>query len=86
MKDIFDGFAGGLESPATHVLAATPSDTADLTHASRAINVAGAGAVRVTTIGGTTGIVYVAAGVPFPIRATRIWQTGTTATGIAVLY
>ncbi len=86
MKDNFDGFAGGLESPATHLLAAAPSDGTDLAHASRAINVAGAGAVRVTTVGGTTGTVYVAAGIPFPVRATRIWATGTTATGIVVLY
>lgn len=86
MKDIFDGFSGGLESPATHVEAATPSDTADLANASRAINVAAAGAVRVTTVGGSVGTVFVAAGVPFPIRAKRIWRTGTTATGIAVLY
>lgn len=86
MKDTFGGFAGGLESPPTHLVAATPSDGADLPHASRAINVAGAGAVRVTTIGGTTGTLHVAAGVPFPIRATRIWQAGTTETGIVVLY
>ena len=86
MKDIFDDFSGGLESPASHVEAATPDDAADLIHASRAINVAAAGAVRVTTVGGSIGTVYVAAGVPFPIRATRIWETGTTATGIAVLY
>ena len=86
MKDIFDGFAGGLESPATHVRSVVPSDTADLTHASRALNVAGAGAIRVTTVGGTTATVHVAAGIPFPVRATRVWATGTTATGIAVLY
>ena len=86
MKDIFDGFANGLESPATHVEAATPSDTADLPNASRAINVAGAGTVRVTTVGGSVGMVHVAAGIPFPIRAKRIWKTGTTATNIAVLY
>lgn len=86
MKDIFDGFSGGLESPATHILEAAPSDANDLVHPSRAINVAGAGGVRVTTVGGTTGTFHVAAGVPFPIRATRIWQTGTTATGIVVLY
>lgn len=86
MKDIFSGFSSGLESPATHILPVTPSDTADLPHASRALNVATAGALRVTTIGGTTGTVYVAAGVPFPVRVTRVWQTGTTAAGIAVLY
>lgn len=86
MKDIYAGFAGGLESPATHILAVAPSDSADLAHPSRAINVAASGAVRVTTVGGTTGTVYVAAGTPFPVRAIRIWQTGTTATGIAALY
>lgn len=65
MKDIFDDFSGGLESPATHVEAATPDDTTDLANASRAINAAAAGAVRVTTVGGSTGTVYVAAEVPF---------------------
>lgn len=86
MKDIFDGFAGGLESPATHVQPVVPDDGIDLAHASRALNVAGAGAIRVTTVGGTTATVHVAAGIPFPVRATRIWATGTTATGIAALY
>ena len=69
MNDIYAGFSGGLESPATHILAVTPSDSADLVHPSRAINVAASGAVRVTTVGGTTGTVYVAAGVPFPASA-----------------
>lgn len=86
MKDIFDGYAGGLESPANYVQPVVPSDTADLAHASRALNVAGAGAIRVTTVGGTTGTVYVAAGVPFPVRAAKIWETGTTATDIVALF
>lgn len=86
MKDIYAGFSGGLESPATHLLAVTPSDSANLDHPSRALNVAASGAVRVTMVSGMTGTVYVAAGVPFPVRVTRVWQTGTTATGIAALY
>lgn len=85
MSDTFEGFRSGLESPATHVVSITPSDSTDLPHASRAINVASSGTVRVTTVGGTTDTIFVAAGVPFPVRATRIWSTGTTATGIAAL-
>jgi hypothetical protein len=86
MTDSFKDFASGLESPATHLAGATPSDTVDLPMASRAINTATAGAVRVTTVGGSTETVFVAAGLAFPVRATRIWQTGTTATGIVVMF
>ncbi|MEM8730026.1 MAG: hypothetical protein AAGF79_08910 [Pseudomonadota bacterium] len=86
MTDAFDTFTSGLESPATHVVGAVPSDSTDLPVASRGINVAGSGTVRVTTVGGTTETIYVVAGAAFPIRASRIWQTGTTATDIVVMY
>lgn len=85
MNDIFQDHATGLESPASRIYEITPDDGADLAIASRAINVAESGAVRVTTTGGTTATVYVAAGIPFPVRATRVWATGTTATGLVVL-
>ncbi|MCH2165776.1 MAG: hypothetical protein MK098_14160 [Marinovum sp.] len=45
-----------------------------------------AGTVRVTTVDGSELTVNVAAGVIFPIRAKRIWATGTTALNIAALY
>ena len=86
MIDTFEGIALGLDSPATRLTAVVPDDGADLAHASRAINAAGAGLVRVTTLGGDTATVFVAAGIAFPLRVSRIWQTGTTATGIVVLY
>ncbi|WP_300019923.1 hypothetical protein [uncultured Roseobacter sp.] len=86
MTDNFRDFTGGLESPATHLVETSPSDTGDLPMTSRALNVGTAGTLRVTTIGGTTATVYIAAGIPFPVRVTRIWQTGTTATGIVVMY
>lgn len=85
MSDIFQNHTPGLESPPSHLLAVVPSDSADLAMASRAINVAQSGLVQVTTVAGSTAAVYVAAGVAFPVRATRIWATGTTASGITVL-
>lgn len=85
MTDLFQNNATGLESPATRLQAVTPSDTADLGLATRAISVGGEGFVRVTTIAGDTGRVHIVPGAPFPIRASRIWETGTTATDIVAL-
>lgn len=85
MSDPFKDYASGLESPATVLAPVTPSDTTDLTVVSRAINVAQSGFVQMTTTGNTTATVYIAAGVGFPVRATRIWATGTTATGITAM-
>lgn len=86
MIDTFAGFGAGLESPATRALPVTPSDSSDLNFVSRALNVATAGTVRVTTYGGDIQSVYVAAGVPFPLRVHRVWATGTSATGIVALF
>lgn len=86
MADQFKNFQPGLESPASHLAAVTPSDTQDLPVASRALNVAGAGSIRVTTVKGDTATITVAAGIPFPVRVTRVWATGTNATGIVALY
>lgn len=85
MADAFANFSSGLESPALRVLEVTPSDSTDLAEASRAINVGTTGAVRLTTVYGTTATVQIAAGIAFPIRASRIWSTGTTATNIVAL-
>ena len=86
MPDAFANNATGLESPATHIFSVTPSDGSDLAHVSRALNVASSGEVRLTTVGGTTATVFVAAGTTFAVRATRVWQTGTNASGITALY
>lgn len=86
MADMFDKFTSSLESPATHLTEVTPSDGSDLPQASRALNVTTDGTIRLTTVGGTTATVYVAAGIAFPVRVTRVWQTGTSATGIVALY
>ena len=85
MSDLFEKHRSGLESPASHLSSVTPSDSQDLATASRGINVATTGTVRVTTIDGDTETVYIAAGSAFPLRVRRIWATGTTATGIVVM-
>ncbi|MBM9593928.1 spike base protein, RCAP_Rcc01079 family [Roseitranquillus sediminis] len=85
MSDPFKRFQSGLESPATRVIEIQPHDDEDLALVSRALNVAEPGSVRVTTAAGDVASVFVAAGITFPIRVSRIWATGTTATGITVL-
>lgn len=85
MIDLFQNHTAGLESPATHLQTVAPSDTADLAVTTRAIAVGADGFVQVTTKSGTIGRIFIMAGAPFPIRATRVWASGTTATDIVAL-
>jgi len=85
MSDKFANHQAGLESPATSLMGVTPNDGSDLPWTSRAISAATSGMVRVTTADGSQGEIFVAAGVPFPIRVARVWATGTTATGLVAL-
>ena len=68
--------------PAISVFDITPNDSVDLDQSTTALNVATPGTVRVTTVDGSISDVLIHPGHAFPIRATRIWMTGTTATGI----
>lgn len=86
MADLFSNLTPGLESPAVDVADVTPNDLRDLPLTTRALNVATDGAVKITSKGGGIATVYVVAGIAFPVRATRIWQTGTTATGIVAMW
>ena len=86
MADTFSSHAESLNTPPSHLLAVTPNDATDLPFASRGLNVAQAGTVRVTTVGGSTATVSIAAGIVLPIRVTRVWATGTTAAGIVAMY
>jgi len=85
MTDKFNKHVTGLDSPAISLQSVTPDDATDLTVTCRALNVAETGYVAVTTRDGSVGRVFVAAGTPFPIRVSRVWATGTTATGIVAL-
>lgn len=71
-------------SPAIDAFAITPNDSTDLTTIPRSLNIGVGGALKVTTMSGTTLVLTVAAGV-LPLRVTRVWATGTTATNIAGL-
>lgn len=85
MADKFSSYTESLESPPSELIVVTPDDGQDLAFASRGINVAQSGTVRITSVTGSTATITVAAGIVFPVRATRIWATGTTATGIVAL-
>lgn len=79
--------ATGYNAPAENAFAVTPNDSTDLTHSSRALFVGGAGDVKVDTKGGdTVTFVGVTAGAILPVRVTRVYATGTTATSIVAVY
>jgi hypothetical protein len=85
--DDFAGLSTGLDGPLDHIAIVATSDGTDLAHESRAIYIGVAGDLKITTDGGETVVIpsgVLAVGVPHPIRATRIWATGTTATNIVV--
>ena len=86
MSDPFSDFATSLESPASNAYDIVPDDNADIQIITRALNVSAEGTVRITTHLGQIVTLYVAAGGAFPIRARRVWATGTSATGIVGLY
>lgn len=68
--------------PAGDIIVVTPSDTVDLTLPARAIRAANAGNIQVTTAAGNVRVCAFVAGETRPIRASRIWNTNTTASGI----
>lgn len=63
-------------------LDAVKSDTVNLTVMPRAIMCNVAGNVKITDVEGNAFTITLAASVVYPIRPTRVWSTGTTATGI----
>ena len=82
MTDTFARQARSIGDPATAIFDIIPSDVSDITQVTTALSVATPGTVRVTTQDGTTGDLSIHPGQPYPIRVTRVWQSGTTATGI----
>ena len=71
-----------------NVVAVTPSDTAPLSKPAMAIYVSGTGALAFDTMGGQTNVIL--SGLPansiLPIQITKVYATGTTATGLFALY
>lgn len=82
---------GSLSDPAECAIAVAPSDSVNLSSATRGIIVGVAGNVSLEMFGpnGTaskTCIIPVVAGVVYPFRCTRVNATLTTATGIIALW
>lgn len=73
---------GGANSSATNLIAITPSDSVDLPTGVRGIYVGVAGNVAIQAVNDTLPqtFVGVAAGSILPVRAQRVFSTGTTAT------
>lgn len=73
--------------PAQSAAAITPNDSVDLTVATRGIYVGSAGDVKVDMLGsGTVTFTSLQAGTVLPVRATRVYSTGTDATGLIALW
>jgi hypothetical protein len=84
--DIFEDRSSGLESPAYHAAEVTPSDTADLTVASRALYLGNSGDLRITLASGDT-VTFRGIGPGWvPTRTTRVHATGTTAANIVAVW
>lgn len=64
------------------IAAVTPSDSVDLPFIPRTLYVSVAGSVKVTMMDGSVDTYPNLIAGRHPIRATRVWATGTTATGI----
>lgn len=67
-----------------NIIAITPSDSTNLANTTRAIYVSGTSTIKIDTAGGQTGVTIanLAGGIWHPIQATKIYATGTSATGL----
>ena len=87
MAQDFGNMPETLESPISNAFAVTTSDVSDLTKPTRAIQVAVDGFVYADFLEeGTNVPVFCIAGIVYPYRLSRIYTTGTAATGIVGLY
>jgi hypothetical protein len=75
-----------MEQPATDAVAVTPSNSDDLPCVSRGLYIGAAGTLKVRMLSGVdVTFANVGAGL-LPIRCTRVFSTGTSATGIVALW
>lgn len=85
MGNANDRFAGAVEltGPATGAIAIVPSDSVEISRATRGIYVGGAGNLSVVFVD-DTAVTFsnVSAGTTLPLRVSRVKATGTTATNI----
>lgn len=76
-----------VESPSRKAVEITPDDNNDLATWSKALYIGGGGNIEVQLVddSGPTTFIAVPTGTVLPIRAKRIFSTGTTATFIVAL-
>jgi hypothetical protein len=87
MTDTFKGHSQNLIAPPASAVEVTPSDTADLAFATRAIYVGTAGNLKARMLDGTeVTLSNVQAGCQYAMRVDRIFSTGTTASGIVAFW
>lgn len=86
MADDFDSHAPGLNSPVEHLALVTASDVADLAFATRCLIVGTGGVIYVDTVGGETNVPFTATAGWNPVRVTRVYATGLTATTITAAW
>lgn len=85
--DLFKDQQTSLTSPATDATDVTPNDTTTLPAVPRAIYVGNAGDLAVEMQGGQNiTFANIQGGTVLAVRALRVLQTGTTATGIVALW
>ena len=66
-----------------NIVAITPNDSVDLANATKGIYVSATSTLKIDTVGGqTVTISSLAGGIWHPIQAKRIYNVGTSATGL----
>lgn len=79
-----------INAPYNRAVTITPSDSVDLTEITRALNISAAVSpttVKVILSGDTVAVTLsLQTGKVYPIRASRVYATGTTATTVIALY
>lgn len=85
--DDFSSLPQGIDGPASKATPITPNDGADIAVATRGIYVGGGGDLRVDMQGGGPPVTFfnVAPSTVQPIRVSRVYATGTTATNLVGL-
>ncbi|MBN2629390.1 MAG: hypothetical protein JXR75_02480 [Rhodobacteraceae bacterium] len=84
IDDDWSGVFSPIFGPATRAAAVVPNDDTDLGHICSALHVGVMGNVRLVTFSFET-VTFVNASGILPIRARRVFASGTTASGIVAL-
>lgn len=85
-NDYFHGYSEHLDSPGNYAFAVTPSNS-DLPSVVRSLFVGNGGSVKVDMAGsGTVTFENVQDGAILPVRVSKVYASGTSASGIVGIY